>query len=202
MDGTDSHAAADLGLSAVQMLPGPIGEVARAGVGAVDDAVDCAHDPSISWDCARTAANVLAAGQAARGVTAAVRAGGVELGAAAPGIATEEGAVLRGTNAPGEVTSRPGPFRRGTLQDAWDEAPVGPNGGRVCPTCGIEVEVPPNSGTPRDWDGSHNPSWTNREFPPDVTRQEVLDNYNEGVSLECQPCNRGGGNRDERFSIW
>jgi hypothetical protein len=103
--------------------------------------------------------------------------------------------ALRGTNASGEVTSRPGSFRQGTLQNAWDEAPVGQNGGRVCTSCGTEVQVPPNSGVPRDWDASHNPSWSNREFPADVTRPQVLDNYNTGVSLECPGCNRSGGNR-------
>lgn len=49
---------------------------------------------------------------------------------------------------------------------------------------------------------SHNPSWTNREFPPDVTRQEVLDNYQDGTSLECPSCNRSAGNNDQRFTSW
>ena len=110
-------------------------------------------------------------------------------------VATEAAPTLRGTNVAGEVTSRPGSFRQGTLQSAWDEAPVGANGGRVCTSCGAEMEVPPNSGIPRDWDASHNPSWSNREFPADVTRPQVLDNYNTGVGLECPGCNRSGGNR-------
>lgn len=29
--------------------------------------------------------------------------------------------------------------------------------------------MPPNSGAPRDWDVSHNPSWTNRSFSPGVS---------------------------------
>lgn len=118
----------------------------------------------------------------------------------ATGVATEAGSV-RGTNATGEVTSRSS-FRKGTTQGAWDEAAPGPNGGRLCPTCGDEVHVEPGTGTranPSDWDRSHNPSWTNREFPPDVTRSEVIDNYNDGVSLECGPCNRAGQNNDGRF---
>ncbi len=106
--------------------------------------------------------------------------------------------TLRGTSVRGEVTSRPGSFRKGTLQDAWDDA-VGPNGGRLCPTCDGEVLVPPGSGVPRDWDGSHNPSWSNREFPGDVQRPDVMDNFNEGVSLECPGCNRPAGNNDTRF---
>lgn len=56
-----------------------------------------------------------------------------------------------------------------------------------------------NSGAPRDWDMSHNPSWTNREFPADVTREEVINNYNTGVMLECPTCNRSAGNDDSRF---
>ncbi len=74
----------------------------------------------------------------------------------------------------------------------------------MCPTqgpnCAGEVAIPPR--TPkveRDWDVSHNPSWTNRQFDPGVDRAEVLDNYQEGTSLECIPCNRGGGNDDSRF---
>lgn len=109
-------------------------------------------------------------------------------------------AVLRGTNARGEVTSR-GSFRVRTLRSAWEDAADGPNDGRLCPTCGTEVNVPPGAGS-RDWDVSHNPSWTNREFPPDVTRQEVRNNYQEGTSLECPSCNRSGGNNDARFGLW
>jgi filamentous hemagglutinin len=66
----------------------------------------------------------------------------------------------------------------------------------MCPTCGDEVVVPPRPRTPRDWDIDHVESWTNREFPPNVTRQQVLDNYQQGTRLECPSCNRGRGNRD------
>jgi hypothetical protein len=117
----------------------------------------------------------------------------------ATGVATETAPeVVNGTNVRRLVNSR-GSFRKPTLQNAWDNADAGPSGGRLCPTCGGEVNVPPNSGVPRDWDGSHFPSWTNRQFPSTVTRREVLDNYNEGVSVECPVCNRGGGNNDARF---
>lgn len=71
----------------------------------------------------------------------------------------------------------------------------------MCPTCGSERNVAPGEGA-RDWDASHNPPWTNREFSPDVTRPEVLDNYQEGTSLECPSCNRSGGNNDRRFTSW
>jgi RHS repeat-associated protein len=96
---------------------------------------------------------------------------------------------LRGTNARGQITSR-GTFRKATVQDAWDNAPNGPNGGKLCPTCGKEVTVEPGSGTPRDWDVDHQPKWTDREFPPDCTRQQVIDNYQKGTRLRCPPCNR------------
>ncbi len=55
--------------------------------------------------------------------------------------------------------------------------------------------TPDRNRVPRDRDGSHNPSWSNREFPAEVTRRQVLDDYNTGVGLECGPCNRGAGNR-------
>lgn len=111
--------------------------------------------------------------------------------------------MLRGTNAPGLVTSRGG-FRAATEDAAWEEAAEGPSGGRMCPTqgpnCVGEVMVPPRTpGQARDWDVSHNPSWTNRRFAPDVTRAEVLDDYQQGTSLECPACNRSGGNDDSRF---
>ncbi len=104
------------------------------------------------------------------------------------------GAVLRGTNEAGQVTSR-GSWRRGTEVGAWEGAEPGPTAGRLCPTCRKEVTVPPRSGQPRDWDINHDPPWTKREFPPDVTRKEVLDNYQDGTWLECPTCNRSAGNR-------
>jgi RHS repeat-associated protein len=109
------------------------------------------------------------------------------------------GPVLRGTNVSGQLTSR-GTFWKSTVENSWDRAEVGPNGGRLCPSCGDEVIVTPNSGTPRDWDVSHNPSWTNRTFAPGTTRPDVIRNYQEGTSLECPACNRGGGNNDARFN--
>ena len=150
---------------------------------------------------------VAAAAPAAAGVGARVKGGvGQAIQPASPPPALPEvvdvegtlpsGPFLPGTNRRGEVTSR-GSFWKATLEDAWETAAPGPSGGRVCPTCGGEVLVPPGTGTPRDWHGSHNPSWTKREFPPDVTRSEVRENYQEGVTLECPPCNIKRGNRDE-----
>ena len=86
------------------------------------------------------------------------------------------------------------------MQSAWDDATLGANGGRLCPMCGGEVLVPPFSGSARDWDVSHNPSWTNRYFDPNTTtRQDVIESYQIGTSLECPSCNRSGGNNDDRF---
>lgn len=97
--------------------------------------------------------------------------------------------ALCGTNAPGEITSR-GSFREGTLEDVWDEAADGPNGGKLCPYCGEEVQVAPDDALPRDWDVNHVEPWSERTFPDNVTRQQVLDDYNDGVELSCPSCNR------------
>ncbi|WP_371862253.1 GH-E family nuclease [Acetobacter indonesiensis] len=85
------------------------------------------------------------------------------------------------------------------MQNTWDNAEDGPNGGKLCPTCGVTVKNAPNSGKSRDWDVSHNPSWSNRSFNSNTTRQSVIENYQKGVSLECPSCNRSGGNNDSRF---
>ena len=118
------------------------------------------------------------------------RAGGAEKAPAAE----EAGRTLRGTNEAGQVTSR-GSWRRATVDRNWEGAEPGPTGGRLCPTCKAEVRVAPRSGQPRDWDINHDPPWTKREFSPNVTRKEVLDNYQEDTWLECPSCNRSAGNR-------
>jgi hypothetical protein len=143
------------------------------------------------WDVAALGADI--AGAVIPGFTG----GGAMVRAARGADAASD--MVRGTNRTGELTSRSS-FRKGTVQDAWDNATPGPTGGRTCPTCGTEVHNAPGSGQPRDWDVSHNPSWTNREFDPNnTTRQDVVDNYQEGTGLECRRCNRGGGNDDSRF---
>ena len=99
-------------------------------------------------------------------------------------------------------TAKRGTFRQETLKNAWDLAADGsqPNS-KKCPTCGKDVYGNPHNKEKRNtkdgWDGSHNPSWSNRQHSSD--RKEQLNDYNEGVSLECRHCNRSGGNKDERF---
>jgi RHS repeat-associated protein len=95
----------------------------------------------------------------------------------------------KGTNKRGEKTSR-SKLRKSTKQKAWDNATDHQDGGKACPTCGKQVDVDPNSGQARDWDVNHDPKWSEREFAPDATRQDVIDNYQEGTELECPTCNR------------
>ncbi|MDQ0418972.1 RHS repeat-associated protein, partial [Croceifilum oryzae] len=102
---------------------------------------------------------------------------------------------LMGSNKKGDITNR-GSWRKDTVKKAWEGAEVGPNGGRLCPSCGKEVMVPPFSGKSRDWDISHMPSWTNRRFSLDSKRKDFLDNYQVNTFLECPSCNRPRGNRD------
>ena len=58
--------------------------------------------------------------------------------------------------------------------------------------CGAEVNVEPGTG-PRDWDINHDPPWSQRTFPSDVTRPEVIDDYQQDTWLECPACNRRRG---------
>lgn len=102
--------------------------------------------------------------------------------------ATDAGETVSGTNEGGQLTSRSS-LRKSTVQDAWDNATDGPTGGKACPTCGKEVKVSPGSG-PRDWDVDHQPKWTDRQFSPNASRQDVINNYQEGTSLRCPSCNR------------
>ena len=60
----------------------------------------------------------------------------------------------------------------------------------VKPECGREVNVNPDSGEPRDWDINHDPKWSERTFDSDATRQDVIDNYQDGTELKCVTCNR------------
>jgi RHS repeat-associated protein len=110
-----------------------------------------------------------------------------------------EEAIERGAKESGgdsdPITKRPSGFRKKTVQDAWDDAADGPTGGKRCPTCGEEVEVPPGEG-PRDWDIDHQPPWSQRDLT-EKTRKEILDEYNRGTRLECPHCNRRRGARPE-----
>jgi hypothetical protein len=38
-------------------------------------------------------------------------------------------------------------------------------------------------------------AWSNREFEPNVSRGDVIENGQTGIRVECIPCNRGAGNR-------
>lgn len=94
-----------------------------------------------------------------------------------------------------DVSNRPSSFRRATEVDAWASAADGPTGGKLCPTCGMEVKIPPGKGTrekPRDWDVDHQPPWSKRDHNG-WTREEILDDYNRGTRLECPQCNRSRG---------
>lgn len=53
-----------------------------------------------------------------------------------------------------------------------------------------KLKVEPNSGSPRDWDVNHSPKWSDREFPPDATREDVINDYQKGTDLNCPTCNR------------
>lgn len=116
-----------------------------------------------------------------------------------PGQLDSDG-MLRGTNAPGYVTSRPN-FRVGTIDDAWENGEEGPEGGVLCPrggpNCVGEVFQEPGDGQQTGDMGHWPESWSNRQFSPDVTREQVIDNYQQGVRIECIPCNRGAGNMQD-----
>lgn len=90
---------------------------------------------------------------------------------------------------PKDPTRRPTKFRKKTLQDAWDNAAAGskPNT-RSCPDCKKDVEVAPGTGR-RDWDGDHQPKWKDRDLT-NMTRKDVLNEYNRGVRVRCPTCNR------------
>lgn len=88
------------------------------------------------------------------------------------------------------TSKRPKNFRKKTLQDSWDNASQGSlPGTKACPKCGKDVAVPPNEGTPRDWDNHHDPKWKDRDLTG-KNRKEVLDDFNKGTSLLCPGCNR------------
>ncbi|WP_089084267.1 RHS repeat-associated core domain-containing protein [Aquitalea magnusonii] len=102
--------------------------------------------------------------------------------------------LAKGTNQRGQVTSRSS-WRKSTVQDAWDNAAPSPTGGRVCPACKGEVKVAPGTGR-RDWDIDHHPEpWSKRDFPDNISRKEVIDNYQDGTIFKCASCNRSEGNR-------
>jgi hypothetical protein len=122
-------------------------------------------------------------------------ASGIAGGAMVSSAASYRGFVA-GTNRSGEITSR-AKFWKRTVQETWDDAPVGPNGGRLCARCRIaEAMVPPFAGRARDWVVGHVRAWTKRLFPKGTTRREVIENYQKGVQLECPRCSREYSNRE------
>jgi len=154
-----------------------------------------------NWDRKDLNAIMETGGEGGTYLTAAIAGPEIMGGLGAEGVTAEVAdSAVAGTNASGQLTSRTS-FRDSTVEGVWDGAETGPTGGRMCSSgCGTELKVPPRSGLARDWDMSHNPSWSNRLFSTDTPRSGVIDNYNEGVGLECQACNRGGGNNDARFA--
>jgi len=88
-----------------------------------------------------------------------------------------------------DVTKRPGRVRKGTEEKNWENAENGPDGGKVCPTCGDEVKSKPGEKN-KDWDNDHNPPWRNRDLTG-KDRKGVLDEYNKDTRLRCVHCNRG-----------
>ncbi|MDP9324929.1 MAG: hypothetical protein M3O87_00135 [Candidatus Dormibacteraeota bacterium] len=168
------------GVASVVTAPQRIAATAAVGLAS-------GQDP---WLVARQAAH----GLGYNSLPATILAGGVLAGAAglAEAPAADSGAMLRGTSVSGQITSR-GSWRTGTLSDMWNNAEEGPAGGRVCPRCGSERMIPPGADEARDWHGNHNPSWSTREFPANVTRAEVLDAYQQSVELLCPECNLRAG---------
>jgi hypothetical protein len=107
---------------------------------------------------------------------------------------------LQGTNKPGYTTSRPN-FWKSTQSDVWKNGTPGPNGGVMCarqgPNCVGEVFRNPTGDQPGADIGHFPTSWSNREFDPDVARGDVIANNQTGLRIECIPCNRGAGNRED-----
>jgi RHS repeat-associated protein len=100
-------------------------------------------------------------------------------------------ATRGGVRAPIEATvaARPSGFRKGTVQDAWENAAAGAAAGsKACPTCAKDVTVAPGKGR-RDWDVDHQPKWKDRQLDG-LDRKGVLDLYNKDTRLRCPNCNR------------
>jgi HNH/ENDO VII superfamily nuclease with conserved GHE residues len=96
---------------------------------------------------------------------------------------------------PPNAARRPS-FRKATTERALEEAPVGPDGGKVCPTC----EKPIGRGTierggrlRRDFDVDHTgKTWAQRvsEMRQNITRREVIEEYQRDVRAQCPDCNQ------------
>ncbi|MDY7089929.1 MAG: GH-E family nuclease, partial [Actinomycetota bacterium] len=117
----------------------------------------------------------------------------------APGAVDANG-MVRGTNKPGHTTSRGG-WRADTTDEAWKTGTPGPNGGVMCPrqgpNCAGEVFRNPAAGQPAGDMGHWPDAHTNRSYPANISRADFLDEYQKDVRIECIPCNRGAGNRQD-----
>ncbi|MEH1092231.1 LamG-like jellyroll fold domain-containing protein [Micromonospora sp. CPCC 205739] len=116
-----------------------------------------------------------------------------------PGEVDADG-MVRGTNKSGYTTSRGG-WRTDTTNEAWASGTPGPRGGVMCPrqgpNCAGEVFRNPTAGQPAGDMGHWPEAHTNRRYPANITREEFLDEYQKDVRIECIPCNRGAGNRQD-----
>ena len=93
-----------------------------------------------------------------------------------------------------KVKKRPGSFRKKTLKDSWDNAVNGSKSGtKKCPTCDKDVSGNPHKNEkrnkPNGWDNDHQPKWKDRDLS-NMTRKQVLDEYNKDTQLRCPSCNR------------
>lgn len=101
--------------------------------------------------------------------------------------------MMRGTNAPGMLTSR-GKFWKSTVADVWNKAQGGRNGGKACGICKeFEATVAPGTGH-RDWHIDHVTAHTNRWFRWDAPRSDINVLYQDGLQLSCPMCNIGKSN--------
>jgi large repetitive protein len=109
---------------------------------------------------------------------------------------------LRGTNESGYTSSRGG-WRTSDEDAAWTSGTAGPTGGVMCPrggpNCRGEVHRNPTEEQYAGDMGHYPTSHTNRFYPPD-DRTRALEIYREDIRIECIPCNRGDGNRNDGVS--
>lgn len=96
---------------------------------------------------------------------------------------------------PAAARTRPS-FRRGTERDALASAPRAPDGGAMCPGCGTSIgrgQIEFGGRLRRDFDLDHyGRTWAERirEMSPDISRPEVIDEYQEMVRATCPICNQ------------
>ncbi|WP_406073185.1 GH-E family nuclease [Micromonospora sp. NBC_01638] len=68
---------------------------------------------------------------------------------------------------------------------------------RQGPNCAGEVFRNPTAGQPAGDMGHYPAAHTNRSYPANISREDFLDEYQKDVRIECIPCNRGAGNRQD-----